>query len=268
MCTVFACVVKVNYSTRKCRLGHTHLLKNTLTLSPKPLTFPLVHLMKLLQRELFLPLQLLPEAWREENPTCHFRYSARWKLAQKTWLGEAQCQCRVKASVGVIGSVKGSFGTSQFTTGCVVIQTQGNIWEPAHVGAHLSHSPLPSDIWARLLLHGIKWNPRSFLLVMLYCCAHGRWKMKEVWKMIYYIHQVAKLWLLSWKVKCFLMEKPPSCTKSWWYVGSSMRKCQPRTNNCVNETSITTNIVKVSAIKVQKMDCLGTEGIAFVVQCA
>lgn len=113
-------------------------------------------------RAVSLPLQLLLEPWREKNPTCHFWYSARRKLVQTTWLGEVQCQGRVKANVGVIRSVKGSSGTSQFTTGCVVIQIQGNIWGLVHVGAHSSHSPLSSDIWARHLLPGGVAAPQTF----------------------------------------------------------------------------------------------------------
>lgn len=134
---------------KKCR--HTH----TCTPSLEPLTF----------------LQFTRWIVCSESCACLFNYyrspdgrrtrhvTSDTLLAESspktTWLGEVQCQCRVKASVGVIGSVKGSFGTSQFTAGCVVIQIQGNIWQLVDVGAHLSHPPLSSDIWARLLLHEI-----------------------------------------------------------------------------------------------------------------
>lgn len=149
----FACVVKVNAGpeTNEAMQTWTRTFKNTLAVSPEPLIF----------------LQLPVEMSCSESCACLFNYhrnpdgrrtqhvTSDTLLAATTWLGEVQCQCWVKASVGVIGSVKGSWGTSRFTAGCVVIQIQRNIWELEHVGAHLSHSPLSSDIWARLLQHRI-----------------------------------------------------------------------------------------------------------------
>ncbi len=131
---------------------HTHFLKSTRTPSSKPLTFLQFTCWNVcsVSCACLFNYYRSPEGRRTRLVTSDSR-----KLVQTTWLGEVQCQCRVKASVGVIGSVKGSFGTSQFTAGRVVIQIQGNIWEFVHVGAHLSHPSLSPDIWTRLLLHGM-----------------------------------------------------------------------------------------------------------------
>lgn len=89
--------------------AHTHTKKHSYS-KPQALDIPPAQPLKCLQQELFLPPQLLLRPWREKNPTCHFRYSARRKPVQTTWLGEVQCQCRAATSTaGMSRSVKGSF---------------------------------------------------------------------------------------------------------------------------------------------------------------
>lgn len=59
---------------------HTHKHTASCTYSytqPRAVTIPPVHLLTCLQ--LCLPSQLLPECWREKDPTCHFRYAASTK---------------------------------------------------------------------------------------------------------------------------------------------------------------------------------------------
>lgn len=132
----------------------THTLKNTLTASPKPLTFLQLNHWNVCSKSCFC---LLNYCWGPDG-----RRSRH--VTSDTLLGESLSKLpgweRFSVNVELrqvpqvwVGVSKVALGTSQFDAGCAVILIRGNIWEFAPVETHLSHFPLTSDISATA--HGL-----------------------------------------------------------------------------------------------------------------
>lgn len=151
---------------------HTRWLKKHSYTQPQALDIPPVHPLKCLHWELRCASSITTGALTGEEPRHVTSDTPAAAESSSKLRGSEKFGVSVewKTSVGVIVGVKAGLGTWQSTIGCVVIQIQGNIWELVHGGAHLSHSLVSSDIWARRLLHGIVLIPQIYLRSSL--CLH------------------------------------------------------------------------------------------------
>ena len=173
--------------THKALQTHTQ----TLSLQLQVLDIPSVHPLKCLQCELCFPLQLPAN----QEPDLSLQI-LRWQKAHPDYLAGRSVSVRgeAKASVGVIwGRPKVARGHHGFTTRCVVIKMQGNIWELVHAGAPLSHSLVSltsePDFYCRCLITDHVCNENWKMSARF--VTNAWWKrFVTVWQ--FDIHQVVK----------------------------------------------------------------------------